>query len=67
LLPIGGVVGGSANVPPDTSDFSSYLLQAQASGAKVLALNVAGGNAAAMKQAAEFALGAQGIAIVGFV
>ena len=40
------------------------LLQAQASGAKVLALNAAGGNATAMKQAAEFGLAEQGMTII---
>jgi branched-chain amino acid transport system substrate-binding protein len=51
-------------VPLNTADFSNYLLAAQASGAKVLALNVAGGNATAMKQAAEFGLAEQGMAVV---
>jgi len=40
------------------------LLQAQSSGAKVLAINVAGDNATAMKQAEEFGLAAQGFSIV---
>lgn len=43
--------------PFPTSDFSSYLLQAQASGAQVLALNNAGGDTTtSLKQAAEFGL-----------
>jgi len=61
---LGGQVAGSAKVPLNTTDFSHYLLAAQASGAKVLALNVASGNATAMKQAAEFGLSEQGMAVV---
>ena len=61
---LGGKVAGRATVPMGTSDFSTYLLQAQASGAKVLALNAAGDNATVMKQAAEFALAAQGMTII---
>jgi len=57
-------VAGSVKTPIGTSDFSSFLLQAQASGAKVLALNAAGDNATAMKQAAEFGLAEQGMKIV---
>ena len=53
----GGTVLGGVKAPFPTSDFSSYLLQAQASGAKVLALDNAGGDTAtALKQAAEFGL-----------
>jgi branched-chain amino acid transport system substrate-binding protein len=64
LAKLGGKVVGSAKAALNTSDFSAYLLEAQASGAKVLALNVAGGNATAMKQAAEFGLAAQGMTVV---
>ena len=64
LAQLGGRVAGSVKAALDTSDFSAFLLQAQASGAKVLALNAAGGNATAMKQAAEFGLAEQGITIV---
>jgi branched-chain amino acid transport system substrate-binding protein len=64
LAKLGGKVAGSAKAALNTSDFSAYLLAAQASGAKVLALNVAGGNATAMKQAAEFGLAAQGMTVV---
>jgi len=43
--------------PLNTSDFSSYLLQAQASQAKVIGLANAGGDTInAIKQAAEFGL-----------
>jgi branched-chain amino acid transport system substrate-binding protein len=53
----GGKVLGSARVPLNTADFSSFLLQAQASGAKVVALANAGGDTqTAIKQAAEFGL-----------
>jgi branched-chain amino acid transport system substrate-binding protein len=54
----GGSVMGSATYPfPGTSDFSSFLLQAQASGAKVLGLANAGGDTVnAIKQAGEFGL-----------
>jgi hypothetical protein len=53
-------VAGSVKVRLGTTDFSAFLLQAQASGAKILAINVAGDNATAMKQADEFGLAAQG-------
>jgi branched-chain amino acid transport system substrate-binding protein len=53
----GGKVLGSVRHPFNTSDFSSFLLQAQASGAKVIALANAGGDAVnAIKQAREFGL-----------
>jgi branched-chain amino acid transport system substrate-binding protein len=54
---LGGKVLGSVHVPQGTMDFSSYILSAQASGAKVLALANAGQDAiATIKQAAEFGL-----------
>jgi branched-chain amino acid transport system substrate-binding protein len=54
----GGRVLGSVRHPLNTSDFSSYLLQAQASGAKVVALANGGGDMVnAVKQAGEFGLG----------
>ncbi len=53
----GGQVLGGVKAPFPTSDFSAYLLQAQASGAQVLALNNAGGDTTtSLKQAAEFGL-----------
>jgi len=53
----GGKVLGSVRHPLNTQDFSSFLLQAQASGAKVVALANAGGDTqTAIKQAAEFGL-----------
>jgi len=53
----GGTVAGNVRVPLGTSDFSSYLLQAQGSGAQVLALANAGTDTSnSMKAAAEFGL-----------
>jgi branched-chain amino acid transport system substrate-binding protein len=54
----GGRVLGSVRHPIGTNDFSSYLLQAQASGAQVIALANAGGDTVnTLKQASEFKLG----------
>ena len=64
LAQLGGKVAGSVKAALGTSDFSAYLLQAQASGAKILAINVAGDNVTALKQAAEFGLAQQGMTIV---
>jgi len=53
----GGKVLGGVRHPLNSSDFSSYLLQAQASKAKVVALANAGGDTTnALKQASEFGL-----------
>jgi branched-chain amino acid transport system substrate-binding protein len=53
----GGKVLGSVKHPLNTSDFSSFLLQAQSSKAKVVGLANAGGDTInAIKQAAEFGL-----------
>jgi branched-chain amino acid transport system substrate-binding protein len=53
----GGSVLGDVRVPLGTSDFSSYLLQAQGSGAQVLGLANAGTDTSnSMKAAAEFGL-----------
>jgi branched-chain amino acid transport system substrate-binding protein len=53
----GGKVLGSVRHPLGTSDFGSYLLQAQASGAKVVAFANGGGDMiTAIKQANEFGL-----------
>ncbi|HVY15522.1 MAG TPA: ABC transporter substrate-binding protein [Rhodopila sp.] len=57
LTGLGGKVLGSVKHPLGTSDFSSYLLQAQSSGAKVVALADTGADLInAVKQAAEFGL-----------
>ena len=53
----GGQVVGSVKHPLNTSDFSSFLLQAQSSKAKVIGLANAGGDTDnAIKQAAEFGI-----------
>src|SRR6202047_5230634 len=53
----GGKVLGNVRHPLNSSDFSSFLLQAQASKAKVVALANAGGDTTnALKQAAEFGI-----------
>jgi branched-chain amino acid transport system substrate-binding protein len=57
VLKSGGKVLGSVRHPLNTADFSSYLLQAQASKAKVIGLANAGGDTInTIKQAAEFGL-----------
>ena len=54
---LGGKVLGSARVPLGSSDFSSFLLQAQSAKPKVIALANAGGDLTnTLKQAAEFGL-----------
>jgi branched-chain amino acid transport system substrate-binding protein len=53
----GGKVLGDVRHPLNSSDFSSFLLQAQASKAKVVALANAGGDTTnALKQASEFGI-----------
>src|SRR6195256_2434814 len=57
VLKSGGKIVGGVRHPLNTSDFSSYLLQAQSSKAKVIGLANAGGDTInAIKQAAEFGL-----------
>ena len=57
----GGKVLGDAKHPLNTSDFSSFLLQAQSSKAKIIGLANAGGDTDnAIKQAAEFGIVAGG-------
>src|SRR4030081_1516946 len=57
VLKSGGKVLGTVRHPLNTSDFSSYLLQAQSSKAKVVGLANAGGDTInAIKQASEFGL-----------
>ncbi|MGI4793824.1 MAG: ABC transporter substrate-binding protein [Janthinobacterium lividum] len=58
VLAAGGQVLGKVFTPyPGTTDFSSFLLQAQASGAKVIAFANSGTNTTnCIKQAAEFGL-----------
>jgi branched-chain amino acid transport system substrate-binding protein len=58
----GGKVLGSTRAPLDTADFSSYLLQAKASGAKVIGLANAGTDLQnCIKQAAEFGITKAGV------
>ena len=55
IVKAGGSVLGSVSHPLGATDFGSYLLQAQASGAKVIALADTGADAInAIRQAAEF-------------
>lgn len=57
----GGKVTGSVKHPLNSSDFSSFLLQAQASKAKVIGLANAGGDTVnAVKQAGEFGIASKG-------
>jgi len=64
----GGSVIGSVRHPLDTRDFSSFLLQAQASGAKVIGLASVGANTIAeVKQAAEFGITQGGQKLAGFL
>jgi branched-chain amino acid transport system substrate-binding protein len=61
----GGAVLGSIRYPENVGDFSSYLLQAQASKAKVVALMNSGNDmVTAMKQAQEFGLTRGGHVVV---
>jgi branched-chain amino acid transport system substrate-binding protein len=53
----GGTVVGDVKVPLNTQDFSSFLLQAQASKAQIIGLANAGGDTInSVKQAAEFGI-----------
>jgi branched-chain amino acid transport system substrate-binding protein len=64
----GGKVLGSVKVPLNTPDFSSYLLQAQASKAKIVGLANAGGDTInSIKQAAEFGLVEGGQKLAGLL
>ncbi len=68
----GGRILGAIRYPfPGTTDFSSFLLQAQASGADVIGLcNTGGDMENAVKQAAEFGLSRSGktvAAMFGFI
>jgi len=66
---LGGTVAGAAPYPfPSTTDFSSYLLQAQASGANVIGLANAGDDTVnSVKQAHEFGLTANGTKIAALL
>jgi branched-chain amino acid transport system substrate-binding protein len=57
ILANGGKVVGGVKHPLNTSDFSSFLLQAQSSKAKIIGLANAGGDTTnTIKQAAEFGI-----------
>src|SRR6202030_4659617 len=57
VLANGGRILGSVSHPINTSDFSSFLLQAQQSKAKIIGLANAGGDTInAIKQGAEFGI-----------
>jgi branched-chain amino acid transport system substrate-binding protein len=57
----GGKVVGSVNTPLNTPDFSSFLLQAQSSKAKIIGLANAGGDTTnSIKQAHEFGVASGG-------
>jgi branched-chain amino acid transport system substrate-binding protein len=64
----GGKVLGDVKHPLNTSDFSSFLLQAQSSKAKVIGLANAGGDTTnAIKQAAEFGIVKGGQKLAGLL
>ncbi|MDQ0473204.1 ABC transporter substrate-binding protein [Labrys wisconsinensis] len=64
----GGKVLGSVKTPFPASDFSSFLLQAQSSGAKVIGLANAGGDTInAIKQASEFGITQAGQSLAGLL
>ncbi|WP_299231411.1 ABC transporter substrate-binding protein [uncultured Halomonas sp.] len=64
----GGNVVGSIRHPFPSSDFSSYMLQAQASGADVIALNNAGSDTInAIRTAGQFGLTQAGQILAGMV
>ncbi|HZG29139.1 branched-chain amino acid transport system substrate-binding protein [Ensifer adhaerens] len=65
---MGGKVLGSSDVPLASTDFSSYLLQAQSSGAKVVGLANAGQDTVnSIKQAHEFGLTSAGQQLAGML
>jgi branched-chain amino acid transport system substrate-binding protein len=64
----GGKVLGSVRHPLNTADFSSYLLQAQSSGAQIIGLANAGTDLTnAIKQAAEFGIVQGGQSLAGLL
>ena len=64
----GGKILGSVRAPFQTADFSSFLLQAQGSGAKIIALANSGGDTiTSVKQAAEFGVTSGGQKLAGLL
>jgi branched-chain amino acid transport system substrate-binding protein len=65
---LGGTVVGSVRHPTGSADFSSFILQAQSSGAKIIGVANAGADTVnAIKQAAEFGVVDQGQKLVGLL
>ncbi|MFL5193770.1 MAG: ABC transporter substrate-binding protein [Microvirga sp.] len=65
---LGGEIKGSVRHPLNSSDFSSYLLQAQGSGAQVIGLANAGTDTTnSIKQAAEFGITQAGQSLAGLL
>jgi branched-chain amino acid transport system substrate-binding protein len=65
---LGGTVVGGVRTPINSQDFSSFLLQAQASKAQVVGLINAGGDTInSIKQSVEFGIGAGGQRVVATV
>lgn len=68
VVKAGGKVLGSVRHPFPNNDFSSFLLQAQASGAKVIGLANAGGDTInAIKQSSEFGITQAGQRLAGLL
>jgi branched-chain amino acid transport system substrate-binding protein len=68
IVKSGGKVLGSVKHPLNSSDFSSFLLQAQASKAKIVGLANAGGDTTnSIKQASEFGIVAGGQKLAGLL
>ena len=68
VLKNGGKVLGKVRHPLNTADFSSFLLQAQSSKAKIVGLANAGGDTTnAIKQAAEFGIVKGGQSLAGLL
>ena len=69
VVAAGGKVLGAARTPfPGTTEFSSYLLQARASGAKVIGLANGGADVVnCIKQAGEFGFAKSGVRLAGLV
>jgi branched-chain amino acid transport system substrate-binding protein len=68
ILANGGKVLGSVSHPLNTSDFSSFLLQAQASKAKIIGLANAGGDTInSIKQGSEFGIASGGQKFAGLL
>jgi branched-chain amino acid transport system substrate-binding protein len=68
VLKSGGKVLGKVRHPLNTQDFSSFLLQAQSSKAKIIGLATAGGDTTnSIKQAAEFGIVKAGQNLAGLL